>query len=63
MGTVVAEIRIDQRVSSFVSQPRKMLIGGRWIEAASRKTFPTYQPRAIFWPRWLKVIGRILIVP
>jgi len=44
MGTVVAEIRIDQRVSSFVSQPRKMLIGGRWIEAASRKTFPTYNP-------------------
>src|SRR3990172_8420263 len=44
MGTVVAEIRIDQRVSSFVSQPPKMLIGGRWIEAASRKTFPTYNP-------------------
>jgi len=44
MGTVVAEIRIDQRVSSFVSQPRKMLIGGKWIEAASGKTFPTYNP-------------------
>jgi phenylacetaldehyde dehydrogenase len=44
MGAVAAEIRIDQRVSSFVSQPRKMLIGGKWIEAASRKTFPTYNP-------------------
>ena len=44
MGTVVAEIRIDQRVSSFVSQPRKMLIGGKWIEAASGKTFATFNP-------------------
>src|SRR3990172_5117526 len=44
MGTVVAEIRIDQGVSSLVSQPRKMLIGGKWIEAASGKTFATFNP-------------------
>ena len=44
MGTAVSEIRIDQRVSRFVDQPRKMLIGGKWIEAASGKTFPTYNP-------------------
>ena len=44
MGTAVAEIRIDQRVSRFVDQPRKMLIDGKWIEAASGKTFPTYNP-------------------
>jgi phenylacetaldehyde dehydrogenase len=44
MATAVSEIRVDQRVSSFVSQPRKMLIGGKWIEAASGKTFPTYNP-------------------
>ena len=44
MGTVVAEIRIDQRVSRFVDQPRKMLIDGKWIEAASGKTFATFNP-------------------
>jgi phenylacetaldehyde dehydrogenase len=31
-------------VSSFLAVPRKMLIGGKWLEAASGKTFPTYNP-------------------
>jgi phenylacetaldehyde dehydrogenase len=44
MGTAVSEIHVDHRVSRFVGQPRKMLIGGKWIEAASGKTFPTYNP-------------------
>ncbi|MBF8298143.1 MAG: NAD-dependent aldehyde dehydrogenase [candidate division NC10 bacterium] len=44
MGTAVAEIRIDQRVSRFIGQPRKMLIGNKWVAAASGKTFPTYNP-------------------
>ena len=44
MATAVSEIHVDNRVSRFVGQPRKMLIGGKWIEAASGKTFPTYNP-------------------
>ena len=44
MGTAVAEIRIDQRVSRFIGKPRKMLIGGKWMEAASGKTFSTPNP-------------------
>jgi phenylacetaldehyde dehydrogenase len=31
-------------VSSFLSKPRKMLIGGQWVEAASGKTFPVTDP-------------------
>jgi phenylacetaldehyde dehydrogenase len=44
MSTATAEIQIHQQVKTFVSAPRKMLIGGRWVEAASGKTFPTYNP-------------------
>ncbi len=44
MGVATAAIQIDQRVSSFVSRPRKMLIGGKWVNAASEKTFPTFNP-------------------
>ncbi|MFN8484166.1 MAG: aldehyde dehydrogenase family protein [Anaerolineae bacterium] len=31
-------------LETWLSQPRKMLIGGEWVEAASGKTFPTYNP-------------------
>src|SRR5579863_7655872 len=34
----------ERKASSFVSQTRKMLINGRWVEAASGKTFATYNP-------------------
>ena len=44
MSTATVEIPIHQNVTSFVGAPRKMLIGGRWLEAASGKTFPTYNP-------------------
>jgi phenylacetaldehyde dehydrogenase len=44
MATAVSEVRVDHRVSSFVSQPRKMLIDGQWVDAASRKTFATVNP-------------------
>ncbi len=37
-------IQPDQSVASFLASPRKMLINGRWVEAASGKTFPTYDP-------------------
>lgn len=44
MSTATAEIPIHQQVKTFVGAPRKMLIGGRWVEAASGKTFPTFNP-------------------
>jgi phenylacetaldehyde dehydrogenase len=44
MGIAVSPIQIDSRVSDFISKPRKMLIDGKWVNAASGKTFPTYNP-------------------
>src|SRR6266849_10298621 len=44
MSTATVEIPIHQQVKAFVGAPRKMLIGGRWLEPASGKTFPTYNP-------------------
>ena len=44
MSTATVEIPTHQQVLTFVSKPRKMLIGGKWLEAASGKTFPTYNP-------------------
>ena len=44
MGIAVSPINIDSRVTDFISTPRKMLIDGKWINAASGKTFPTYNP-------------------
>ena len=32
------------QVQEFVSTPRRMLIDGAWVEAASGKTFPVYDP-------------------
>src|ERR1700681_3673681 len=44
MGIAVSPIQIDSRVSDFIAKPRKMLINGTWVNAASGKTFPTYNP-------------------
>jgi phenylacetaldehyde dehydrogenase len=44
MSTATVEIPIHQNVTAFVGAPRRMLIGGKWLEAASGKTFPTYNP-------------------
>ena len=44
MSTATVEIPTHQQVLTFVSKPRKMLIGGKWLDAASGKTFPTYNP-------------------
>jgi len=35
---------LQKGVSEFVGQPRKMLIDGKWVEAASGKTFETFNP-------------------
>ena len=44
MATVLNVAPSESKVSSFVSQTRKMLINGKWVEAASGKTFDTYNP-------------------
>jgi len=44
MSTATMETPIHEQVVTFIGKPRKMLIGGRWLEAASGKTFPTYNP-------------------
>ena len=35
---------IEPSVSSFVSRRHKILIDGKWVDSASGKTFPTYNP-------------------
>src|ERR1700724_4671619 len=44
MATAVTAPSIDANVSSFVTRKQKLLINGKWVEAASGKTFATYNP-------------------
>ncbi|HUJ94433.1 MAG TPA: aldehyde dehydrogenase family protein [Terriglobales bacterium] len=44
MASTAAPIEIQDSVTEFLKQPKKMLIGGRWLEAVSGKTFDTYNP-------------------
>ena len=44
MATTVSAPQIHSRVQEFIAKPRKMFIDGKWVEAASGKTFPTYNP-------------------
>src|SRR5262249_46893014 len=49
MAQATAQLRdvtIDPQVRQFIStgRTRRMLIDGRWVEAASGKTFTTYDP-------------------
>lgn len=43
MSETVAK-KISKETRQFISSPKKMLIDGQWIEAASGKTFPVYDP-------------------
>src|SRR5215471_16654914 len=43
MGIAVSP-QIHPKVAEFIDKPRKMLINGQWVNAASGKTFPTYNP-------------------
>jgi len=43
MGIAVSP-DIHPHVAQFIDKPRKMLINGQWVNAASGKTFPTYNP-------------------
>jgi phenylacetaldehyde dehydrogenase len=44
MATATQAIPLDESVSRYVARTQKMLINGKWVEAASGKTFPTYNP-------------------
>jgi len=44
MSIATSELRIDDRVKGFIASPCKLLIDGQWVEAASGKTFPTFNP-------------------
>ena len=44
MAVAVYPINIDSRVSDFIAKPRLMLIDGKWVNAVSGRTFPTYNP-------------------
>jgi len=44
MGIAISPVQIDSRVAEFIDKPRKMLIDGKWVNATSGKTFPTYNP-------------------
>src|ERR1700733_5688693 len=44
MATALKIVPPEDKVTSFVSRKHKMLINGKWIDAASGKTFSTYNP-------------------
>ena len=44
MATATQTIPLDQNVARYVSKPRQMLINGKWVDSASGKTFPSYNP-------------------
>ena len=39
-----AEIGLDERVTSFVKEGRRLLIGGQWVDAAVGQHLPVYDP-------------------
>jgi phenylacetaldehyde dehydrogenase len=44
MATALKITQPEDKVANFVSRKHKMLINGNWVEAASGKTFATYDP-------------------
>jgi phenylacetaldehyde dehydrogenase len=44
MATALKFAPPEDNVTSFISRTHKMLINGKWVDAASGKTFPTYNP-------------------
>src|SRR6202012_157142 len=44
MSTAVSAPPLHKNVQAFIDKPRKMFIDGKWVNAASGKTFPTYNP-------------------
>ncbi len=44
MATTMSGIQLESSVTSFIAKTRKMLINGKWSDAASGKTFDTFNP-------------------
>ncbi|HEX4003060.1 MAG TPA: aldehyde dehydrogenase family protein [Candidatus Acidoferrales bacterium] len=44
MSAASQVIPTEESVSKYVAKTRQMLINGKWVNAASGKTFPTYNP-------------------
>jgi phenylacetaldehyde dehydrogenase len=44
MATIPVDSRIQSKTADFVSKQHRMLIDGRFVSAASGKTFPVYNP-------------------
>ena len=42
--TATSAVKLSARVSRFIAQKRKLLIGGEWMDAASGKTFEVMNP-------------------
>jgi phenylacetaldehyde dehydrogenase len=44
MATASVAVKPTENVTGYVTKTRKMLINGKWVDAASGKTFKTYNP-------------------
>ena len=44
MATATQAVQLTDSVSRYIAKSRQMLINGKWVDAASGKTFPTYNP-------------------
>src|SRR5580693_7846661 len=44
MATASVAVQPNENVTGYVTKTRKMLINGKWVDSASGKTFPTYNP-------------------
>jgi phenylacetaldehyde dehydrogenase len=44
MSSVTVPQGLDSRLADHLSQPRKLLIGGEWVDSATGATFPVYDP-------------------
>jgi phenylacetaldehyde dehydrogenase len=44
MSTATSPAQVHNRVAEFLSRPRKMFINNQWVDSASGKTFPVYNP-------------------
>jgi phenylacetaldehyde dehydrogenase len=42
--SATTQVQIHENVTRFVAKPVQMLINNQWVEAASGKTFPVYNP-------------------
>ncbi len=44
MATIALDPRLDKKAADFISQKHRMYIDGKFVNAASGKTFPVYNP-------------------